>query len=53
VWTIVGERLRATLEDEAHAVSTAATLADVAEHALDPYAAADRLLATIDRRSAP
>ena len=36
--------LRARSTDGAHRASTAATIAEVADHALDPYAAADRLL---------
>jgi LAO/AO transport system kinase len=46
VWAIVGDRLRDRLEavagDEA-----AATLRSVADHDLDPYAAADRLLSML------
>ena len=48
VWAIVADRVRAGLLDSAHARSTAATLAEVADHALDPYTAADRLLASLD-----
>jgi LAO/AO transport system kinase len=44
VWSIVGDRLQARLGDGAHAETTAALLREVAEHELDPYAAADRLL---------
>ena len=44
VWAIVGDRLRARLHDPAHAALTEALLGDVAEHRVDPYAAADRLL---------
>ncbi len=44
VWAIVAERLRERLHDTEHAATTDALLADVAEHRLDPYAAADRLL---------
>lgn len=44
VWAIVAERLRDRLHDGAHARATEAALADVADHRLDPYAAADRLL---------
>ena len=47
VWAIVADRLRARLGDAAHAATTAAVLAEVAEHRLDPYAAADRLLETL------
>jgi LAO/AO transport system kinase len=48
VWAIVSDRLRAILHDGRHAEATEATLAEVAEHRLDPYAAADRLLAGVD-----
>jgi LAO/AO transport system kinase len=44
VWSIVGDRLRATLLDAEHAATTRAVLREVADHRLDPYAAADRLL---------
>ena len=44
VWAIVADRLRARLHDADHAAATDALLEEVAEHRLDPYAAADRLL---------
>ena len=44
VWAILGERLRARLLDADHGDATRAVLAEVADHRLDPYAAADRLL---------
>jgi LAO/AO transport system kinase len=47
VWAIVGDRLRDRLRDGAHRGLTGKTLEAVAAHELDPYAAADRLLATI------
>ncbi len=47
VWAIVADRLRAQLGDAGHAATTAAVLAEVAEHRLDPYAAADRLLESL------
>jgi LAO/AO transport system kinase len=47
VWSIVADRLRARLGDAAHRSAAAAVLAEVAEHHLDPYAAADRLLETL------
>ena len=47
VWAIVADRLRARLGDTGHAATTAAVLAEVAEHRLDPYAAADRLLESL------
>ena len=49
VWAIVGERLRARLDPGGvHGRATDATLREVAAHRLDPYAAADRLLASLD-----
>jgi LAO/AO transport system kinase len=53
VWAIVGERLRARLDAGSAGGEAAAVLRAVAAHELDPYAAADRLLATVtssDRR---
>jgi GTPase len=44
VWSILGERLRDRLRDPAHGPATAVLLGEVAEHEIDPYAAADRLL---------
>jgi LAO/AO transport system kinase len=44
VWAILSERLRARLRDDGLADATATALAAVAEHRLDPYAAADELL---------
>ena len=44
VWAIVADRLQARLHTPATTGSTAATLRDVADHRLDPYAAADALL---------
>ena len=43
VWAILTDRSRATLRDPDHRAATDAILADVADHQLDPYAAADRL----------
>jgi LAO/AO transport system kinase len=51
VWAIVAERLRDRLHDPASARGTEAILAEVADHRLDPYAAADSLLAIL--REAP
>jgi LAO/AO transport system kinase len=49
VWAIVGERLRSRLDPGGpHGSATDATLRAVAAHQLDPYAAADRLLASLD-----
>lgn len=47
VWAIVSERLLERLHDPVHATATASLLTDVAEHRLDPYSAADRLLAEV------
>jgi LAO/AO transport system kinase len=47
VWAIVAERLRDRFRGAAAAPETEATLRAVAEHRLDPYAAADRLLASL------
>ena len=47
VWAIVSDRLRDRLHGEGLAEATAATLDDVAEHRLDPFAAADEILATL------
>jgi len=47
VWSILGDRLRAELEGGTRRIATAAVLDAVAEHALDPFAAADRLLASL------
>jgi LAO/AO transport system kinase len=44
VWAIVADRLRRRLHGSSLAASTARTLADVAGHRVDPYAAADELL---------
>ena len=47
VWAILGERLRASLVATERRAATERVLADVAAHRLDPYAAADRLLAEL------
>jgi LAO/AO transport system kinase len=47
VWAIVSERLRGRLAAPASAAATADVLDAVAEHRLDPYAAADRLIALV------
>jgi len=44
VWAILSDRLRDALREPRHAEATRTTLLEVAEHRLDPYAAADRLL---------
>ncbi|TMG26056.1 MAG: methylmalonyl Co-A mutase-associated GTPase MeaB [Chloroflexi bacterium] len=48
VWAIAAERLRSRLHDPTHRSATASTLRAVADHDLDPYAAADRLLADVE-----
>ena len=48
VWAIVSERLRDRLHVAAAQPATEETLRAVAEHRLDPYAAADRLLASLE-----
>ena len=52
VWAIVAERLRGRLREPGLASSTERTLAEVAAHRLDPYAAADRLLGRLAGESA-
>ncbi len=49
VWAILGERLRGSLLDPDRADATRTVLTQVAEHRLDPYAAADQLLAVLGR----
>jgi LAO/AO transport system kinase len=49
VWAIVTDRLRERLHDESNRAHTRSTLESVAAHELDPYAAADRLLAGLGR----
>jgi LAO/AO transport system kinase len=44
VWAIVADRQRERLHDSAHVAATEALLVEVAEHRMDPYTAADRLL---------
>ncbi len=50
VWAIVSDRLRDRLHDPGRRAVTEATLHEVAEHRLDPYAAADRLLGSLGWR---
>jgi len=52
VWSILGDRVRAELESGAGKAATDHVLREVAEHTLDPFAAADRLLASL-RTSRP
>ena len=47
VWAIVSERLRARLAAPVSGAATAEVLDAVADHRLDPYAAADRLIARL------
>ena len=47
VLAIVAERLRERLRDREHAATTASVMRDVADHRLDPYTAADRLLGEV------
>jgi len=47
VWAIVSERLRDRFHGEAIRPAAEWTLRAVAEHRLDPYTAADRLLASL------
>jgi LAO/AO transport system kinase len=47
VWAILGERLRTSLVAPERRAGTEAVLEDVAAHRLDPYGAADRLLAEL------
>ncbi|MHB8460948.1 MAG: methylmalonyl Co-A mutase-associated GTPase MeaB [Candidatus Limnocylindrales bacterium] len=52
VWAIVGERVRRHLGDARFGEDTRATLDAVAGHTLDPYSAADRLLAVLEGAAA-
>ena len=47
VWAILGDRLRAELTSSERRVDTERLLLAVADHQLDPFAAADRLLASL------
>jgi GTPase len=47
VWAILADRLRESLHDEDRRALSRETLAAVADHRLDPYAAADRLLESL------
>lgn len=47
VWALLGDRVRQRLEDPAHLSETRAALDAVVRHELDPYTAADRLLARL------
>ena len=45
VWAILADRLRGELNTPGNRKATEATMREVAAHRLDPFAAADRLLA--------
>ena len=47
VWSILADRLRADLHESSKSDATAATMRRVAAHELDPFAAADELLAQL------
>jgi GTPase len=47
VWAILSDRLRADLHEPANRAATEATMREVAAHRLDPFTAADRLLAEL------
>ncbi|MEO5704068.1 MAG: methylmalonyl Co-A mutase-associated GTPase MeaB [Candidatus Limnocylindrales bacterium] len=49
VWSILADRLRADLHEPANRASTDAVMRRVAEHELDPFAAADQLLSRLRR----
>jgi putative protein kinase ArgK-like GTPase of G3E family len=49
VWAILADRLRESLRDGDRAAMSDEALEAVADHRLDPYAAADRLLAALIR----
>jgi GTPase len=49
VWAILADRLRARLHAPTTTAATTAILRDVADHRLDPYAAADALLESVLR----
>jgi LAO/AO transport system kinase len=49
VWSILADRLRADLHEPANRSATDAAMRQVATHELDPFAAADQLLAGIRR----
>ncbi len=53
VWAIVSERLRGRFHGAAAGPATESTLRAVAEHRLDPYTAADRLLESLTGGRSP
>ena len=50
VWSIVTDRLRERLHEEANRTATLEILDGVADHRLDPYSAADELIARLTTR---
>lgn len=52
VWAILADRLRARLHEPSHQAATTDTMRRVAAHELDPFAAADRLLAGLGEPTA-
>ncbi len=53
VWALFGERLRDALTTGDHAAATSGIVAAVAAHDLDPYTAADRLIAELTESREP
>jgi LAO/AO transport system kinase len=51
VWAVLGERVRDELLSESNGAGTRRLLADVAEHRLDPFSAADKLVERLAARS--
>jgi hypothetical protein len=51
VWAILADRVRETLRDPVRAEETRAVFEAVADHRLDPYTAADRLLDPLVREA--
>jgi LAO/AO transport system kinase len=50
VWAVLGDRLRAQLDSGARGDEAARIFEAVADHRLDPFGAADQLLASLERR---
>jgi LAO/AO transport system kinase len=48
VWAVLADRIRANLHEPRSRAATEATMLEVAAHRLDPFAAADRLLARVE-----
>ncbi len=49
VWSLVGERIRGRLVESASSAMTEQTIRAVADHDLDPFSAADRLIEALSR----